>query len=211
MQLQLGATSGDLEDGFATWDDSAADTLALWNTNMDAFKFAWTKETGTPQALDDGINSVFFSTSVFGEAFGEGVLGVTILLYDINNGEVSREADVIINQAFQYDSYRGPLKPGAPDTRVYDIHRIFLHEFGHVLGLDHPDDHGQEVTAIMNSVISDQDSLANDDINGAVSLYSLRITSPGELNALVGEPVSFQVTTNAVASFTATGLLPALR
>ena len=133
-------------------------------------------------------------------------MGITILLYDINNGEVSREADVILNRAFQYDSYRGPLKPGDPETRVYDIHRIFLHEFGHVLGLDHPDDHAQEVTAIMNSVISDLDSLATDDINGALYLYALRITSPGELDAQVGAPVSFQVTTNAVASYTATGL-----
>ncbi len=174
---------------------------------MDAFQFGWTFETSTSQASGDGLNSVFFSTSVFGENFGEDVLGVTVLLYDISQGEVTQEADVIINQAYQFNSYRGPLKPGDPATRVYDIHRIFLHEFGHVLGLDHPDDYGQNVTAIMNSVISDLDSLATDDIDGAVALYGLRITSPVELDAQVGQAVSFQITTNAqVSSYEATGL-----
>ena len=45
----------------------------------------------------------------------------------------------------------------------------------------------------MNSVISDLDSLATDDINGAISLYGLRITNPGELDAQVGQPVSFRL------------------
>ena len=104
------------------------------------------------------------------------------------------------------------MKAGNPDTRVYDIHRVFLHEFGHVLGLDHPDDYVQKVVAIMNSVISDLDSLATDDMNGAISLYGLRITSPGELDVQVGQPVSFQVTTNAtVSSYSATGLPAGLK
>ena len=211
MQLQLGPTGVVLEDGFATWDDSAADALGLWNPNMDIFQFAWTKEVSTSQSSGDGFNSVFFSTSVFGEDFGEGVLGVTVLLYDFGNGEVTQEADVIINQAYQFNSYRGPLKPGDPSTRVYDIHRIFLHEFGHVLGLDHPDDYGQNVVAIMNSVISDLDSLAADDINGAIWLYSLRIISPGELDAKVGQAVSFHVAANAhVSSYEVSGLPPGL-
>lgn len=207
MQLQLGPTNITLEDGSASWDASAADALGLWNPYMDAFQFDWILEANTSQASSDGFNSVFFSNSVFGETFGDGVLAVTVLLFDISQGEVSQEGDVVVNQAYQFDSYRGPLKPGDPATRPYDIHRIFLHEFGHVLGLDHPDAFGQDVTAIMNSVISDLDSLATDDINGAIALYGLRITSPGELDAQVGQAVSFQVTTTAaVSSYEATGL-----
>ena len=78
------------------------------------------------------------------------------------------EADVIFNNAFHYDSYRGPLDPD-----VEDFHRIALHEFGHVLGLDHPDQASppQNRAAIMNSTISDLDSLQADDIAGAKSIY----------------------------------------
>ena len=72
---------------------------------MDTFQFAWTKEASTSQASGDGFNSVFFSTSVFGDNFGEGVLGVTVLIYNISYGETTQEADVIINQAFQFDSF----------------------------------------------------------------------------------------------------------
>jgi hypothetical protein len=55
---------------------------------------------------------------------------------------------------------------------LIDFHRVALHEFGHALGLDHPDDHGQHVTAIMNSTITDIDTLQLDDINGVESLYN---------------------------------------
>jgi hypothetical protein len=54
-----------------------------------------------------------------------------------------------------------------------DFHRVALHEFGHVVGLDHPDlaKPKQTVSAIMNSTISNFDSLRPDDINGAHSIY----------------------------------------
>jgi hypothetical protein len=48
---------------------------------------------------------------------------------------------------------------------------VALHEFGHVLGLDHPDEFGQSVDAIMNSTVGDLDKLLFDDILGAYSLY----------------------------------------
>jgi hypothetical protein len=54
-----------------------------------------------------------------------------------------------------------------------------LHEFGHVVGLDHPDQFGQHVAAIMNSVISSTDTLQADDINGGKSIYG---SGPAFLN-----------------------------
>ena len=41
-----------------------------------------------------------------------------------------------------------------------------------LLGLDHPDQHGQHVDAIMNSVTSDRETLSTDDISGAQSMYA---------------------------------------
>ena len=40
-----------------------------------------------------------------------------------------------------------------------------------MLGLRHPGDDGQDVTAQMNSTISDLDTLAFDDTAGAQALY----------------------------------------
>jgi hypothetical protein len=40
-----------------------------------------------------------------------------------------------------------------------------------VLGLEHPDDAGQTVMALMNSHLSDVDTLTQDDRDGAVFLY----------------------------------------
>ena len=54
-----------------------------------------------------------------------------------------------------------------------DIRRVTIHELGHVLGLDHPDQATppQTVTAVMNSSESDTDTMQADDIAGAQGLY----------------------------------------
>ncbi len=77
------------------------------------------------------------------------------------------EADVLFNEHQQFDSYRGPLRYGNGGYAIGDIRRILLHELGHAIGLDHPDDHGQHVDAIMNSETSNRETLASDDISGA--------------------------------------------
>ncbi len=212
MQLELGATQVDLDDGFATWDDSAANALALWNAHLEVVQFANVLHSSTAKASGDGINSVFFSNSVFGDSFGGDTLAVTVVLYDQDTYLVSREADVVVNEAFSFNSYRGALKPGSATSRVYDIHRVFLHEFGHVLGLDHPDELGESVVAIMNSVISNLDHLAADDIDGAAALYGIFVSSEKIVKRFVGQPVSFQITTNVPAtSYAITSLPPGLR
>lgn len=205
MQLELGPTSVTLEDGSGTWDGSAADALSAWNPFMEVVQFSSIRNSQVPSAPDDGFNSVFFSDSVYGDDFGEDVLAITLLFYDENSGPAV-EGDVVVNQAFQYNSYRGPLKPGSADTRIYDIHRIFLHEFGHVLGLAHPDKIGETVVAIMNSVITDLDHLAADDMAGAGYLYGIKIFADA-LNYCVGQPISYQIRTNIPGvSYEATNL-----
>lgn len=160
-----------------------------------------------PQVSGDGINSVFFSGNVFGDDFGEDVLAVTVTLTPNSDPGVLVEADVVVNNIYHYDSYRGPLQGS-----VQDIHRILLHEFGHVLGLDHviKKPTGQ---AIMEPVISDYDHLGPDDVAGVQYLYGAKFDPiPGETTFRVGDfaygfPLSAN---NNPTSFSIVGLPPGL-
>jgi hypothetical protein len=114
----------------------------------------------------DRVNQVFFSSSVYGKSFGL-VLAVTTIWHYENT---KTESDVVFNTAVSWDSYRGPSRR-VGGKLLCDFFRVALHEFGHVLGLDHPNQAGQTVSAIMNSVVSDLDGLTSDDVNGAQALY----------------------------------------
>ena len=58
---------------------------------------------------------------------------------------------------------------------------LLLHELGHVIGLGHPDEAGQEKEAIMNTFVGTLRNLQPDDIAGARALYG----GPGP-DAVVG-------------------------
>jgi hypothetical protein len=84
------------------------------------------------------------------------------------------EAHVLLNANLCWNAYAGPLRQCAAPlshSPAIDIQRVVLHELGHVLGLEHPDDVGQTVVALMNSHLSDVDTLMQDDRDGAVFLY----------------------------------------
>lgn len=164
MHLAFSGPGHTLSDGFTSWDQSAADALNIWNTYLVHMQFAVDHNSLLPPASNDADNSAFFSDTVFGDAWGSGVLAIT--LFSSRNG-IMTEADVVFNQAdWTWDSYRGNLR-----ASVMDLHRVALHEFGHVVGLDHPDQNGQHVVAIMNSIVSNLDSLQTDDIAGGQSIY----------------------------------------
>jgi hypothetical protein len=158
-------TGGQLSDGFNSFSESAEDALNIWNQHMVHLKFAVDRNSVLPPNGSDADTSVSFSNTVYGDPFGNRVLAVTLLT---PRGPTLIEADVIFNSAINYDSYRGPVQ-----VEAQDFHRIALHEFGHVLGLDHPDQATpkQIRNAIMNSTISSIDALQNDDIAGAQALH----------------------------------------
>ena len=162
MHLSLGGPI-QLQDGFNSFNQSAADALGLWNQNLTHMQFA-AAEDSLPAADDDADNSAFFSNTVYGDSFGRNVLAITLI--SSHSTSTFTETDVIFNGVKSWDSYRGPLQNGA-----LDFHRVALHEFGHVVGLDHPDDFRQKVSAIMNSVVGDVDALTADDISGGHSIY----------------------------------------
>ena len=180
MHLQLGA-SGRLSDGSESWGQSAESALAAWNQTITRVQFQIVRDSTAPEGDGNGVNNVFFGNDVYGMAFDGGVVAVTTSWLRRSS---RTEADVIFNGARTWDSYGGSLKRSPTD-----FHRVALHEFGHVLGLDHPDDHGQGVSAIMNSHISDLDRLTSDDIRGAQELYGVRAAPIPPSGA--GSPVAF--------------------
>src|SRR5207245_6822066 len=139
-------------------------------------------------------NTAFFSSTVYGQTYGLAI-AVTVYFY---NDSTMREADNLFDSALQWDSYRGPLQYNARNAKyVYDFHRVAIHEFGHTLGLAHPDDAGQSVAAIMNRHISDLDSLVADDLSGIHFLYDRIIA-----NASTGSNFTFQLAiANSSTSF----------
>lgn len=161
MHLQVGSSGGTLIDGASSWGQSAEWALADWNQYMARTEFRVVRDSTYPIRSANGINNVFWDSTVYGSAFGSAA-AYTVWWF---NGSRKSESDVIFDNRRGWNSYRG-------NTRSYlDFHRFALHEFGHVLGLDHPNQHGQSVSAIMNSVLGNLDHLSADDIAGARALY----------------------------------------
>ena len=89
----------------------------------------------------NGVNNVLFSSSVYGAAWGNRILGLTLQRYDPRSNRYS-ESDILFNSGVRWDSYRGALRTQGGEN-VAEFRRVALHELGHSLGLNHPDDAGQ--------------------------------------------------------------------
>jgi len=205
MHLQLGAPGAALQDGSTTWGAPATAALTDWNALLVRSQFTTVPDSTIAKVQGDGKNSVFFSSSVYGDAWGSGVLAITLSYRNTFN--FALESDVLFNTGVTWNSYRGALQRSGSVT-TQDFRRVALHEFGHVLGLNHPDTAtpAQFVGAIMNSTASDTYTLQDDDIAGARSLYGTAITVP----TITTQPVSRTVATADPFTFSvgATGTAP---
>ena len=163
MHLQMGAGSGTLSDGSTSWNAVTEGALGTWNPFLNGVAFTVVRDSTAAIAEGNRINNVFFADDVFGDSFDD---AIAIALYFFRRSDNTfTEGDVIFNRRESWNSYRGNLR------NALDLRRVALHEFGHVLGLDHPDESGQNVNAIMNSYITNADSLQTDDTNGAQAIY----------------------------------------
>jgi hypothetical protein len=162
MHVQLTGGSG-LADGSASFAASFTAAMETWNQHL--MRIRLVPGSGTARADGDLVNQVFFDSTYYGTAFGRDTLAIATR-WTID-GTRRAEADVIFNTAFTFDSYRGNVRGNG----VWDLRRVALHELGHVIGLDHPDERGQSVNAQMNSILGNLDALTADDIAGAQSLY----------------------------------------
>lgn len=165
MHLQFGSSSGGLIDGSNSWNTPADGAVSLWNPFLSGVSFSVVRDSSVANSSGNRLNNVGFADDVYGEPFGSDTLAVTTSWYRTSDNALT-EADVTFNRKFTWNSYRGNRRSG-----TYDLRRVALHEFGHVLGLGHPDDEGQKVSAIMNSRINDVDTLQTDDIDGARAIY----------------------------------------
>jgi len=176
LQLGLGNPPLPLSDGNTSWNTAILPALEQWNQQIARVQFSGVVNSSAAASTGDLVNSVVFATNVFGQSFGNGTLAVT---YYRTQGANMIEADVLVNRAQTFDSYRGPLRfGGAGGFATGDIRRVLLHELGHAFGLNHPDGAGQHIDAIMNSITSDRELLSSDDIAGAQALYSAPAPTP---------------------------------
>jgi matrixin len=171
MHLQLGAPSGILSDGSTSYGSVAESALAEWNQVMSRLQFNVVRDSTSAKGDGNGVNNVFFSNDIYGMAFDSTTLAVTT---NWSRRAIRTEADVIFNERFNWDSYSGALRRGTSDFR-----RVALHEFGHVVGLEHPDENGQSVLSIMNSHVSNTNHLTADDIEGARALFGTAASDGG--------------------------------
>jgi hypothetical protein len=177
--------SGTLQDG-TTYSTSIRAAMDAWNTHLGKLRFAAIIESPGSGSDGNSSNEIFFSNTVYGQAFGSSTLAVATTWTAgtrPDNTAIRAESDVIFNTAKTWDSYPGVLQTwnGGP----MDIRRVAIHELGHVLGLDHPDQYGQGVLAIMNSTVSsDVPTLVEDDIEGGQFLYGAAATTARPPNNL---------------------------
>lgn len=199
-----------LADGSTSWGQVAQQALSEWNAVISRAQFVAVQNSSAPVGRQNGVNNVFFSPTVYGEAWGSGVVGLTITVMQGSGSQRRAESDVLFNSNAPMDSYRGPLGSAGP---WYDFKRLALHEFGHVLGLGHPDDAGQKKASVMNSAISDTDRLMDDDIEGAQSAYGVPagfatglapsvVSVNGGQSAVVGSRTTLSVVAKGTGPFT---------
>ena len=161
IRLELGDAGRRLLNGTTSWDDNAASALAAWTAVVPLL----VQQSEAPNVVrwsgdDEHLGSLAARTTKE-YARSNGLLVIV-------------RATTILNAELCWDAYDGPLQPtlwhGQLAPRL-DVRRVVLHELGHVLVLEHPDEGGQDVAAIMNHTTSDLDTLQADDEAGILALY----------------------------------------
>ena len=193
ISLQLGSNGqGTLMDGSANFDVVAQQAANLWNNYLGSdVRMITTLNGSGPGISNDGMNSAFFSDTNFGRGFGSAIaVTTTTFRTDLN---LISAADVVFNTAFQFDSYRGTEL-----VSVYDLRRVAIHEFGHLLGLSH----SASPSAIMYAFAGTGtfvDVMQQDDIDGLQAIYGVPSPSPTPTPTPTPIPLGGQTLIGAIA------------
>ncbi|MFC1592356.1 matrixin family metalloprotease, partial [Thermodesulfobacteriota bacterium] len=166
------------------------DALNTW-TNVATSSFVFTYG-GASSSHDFGTRDSI-NLGDFGDLseYGSNVLGLTIFWFDGSNNYT--DADVRLNTQRTWSTNS---TPGTDDVFI-----TALHEYGHVLGLDHSADS----SALMYPVHTSQTGLGDDDIAGISALYPSDSSAWPDaaatmgLNTAVGDISSVTLTALSVA------------
>ena len=141
------------------WQRLIRSVMDEWNTASPAFTFReGTDRTGDPCRQPDRVTVILADPDQLCRNDGPLRRGARTE-FQSYGGRTEWQARIYINAGSE--SAQDPAS----------LRRLLLHEFGHAAGLGHPDDAGQRVQAVMNSVIY-HNHLQPDDIAGIRALYS---------------------------------------
>ncbi|RLC05610.1 MAG: hypothetical protein DRH34_02020 [Deltaproteobacteria bacterium] len=187
-------TTMSLNLGSSTWNDSAEDALYRWNVvSCSSFDFYFNNDNkdrcdrGTACIGTDGnaVEWEDFSNGVCSDA-ASGALAITRTNWLINYCN----ADVLFNTQYSWTTSSRNYTTGSP----YNFNSVAIHEFGHVLGLQHENDN----VATMNSIYHANDhKIHANDKGGLRNIYSV-----GGCSKVDVAPTNWKKTTSAAVAAT---------